>query len=123
MKINKPKKQLFKNAVIYYVSSDSGGDKHIVVSRDGQFFCDCRDFMIRHLPLLHCNVFSLCKHGKYVKDSIKTHTGKFGIFYKSIPSGDVRRSEEYPDIYGSLEAAKFAIKGDTWRFAKEIVTK
>lgn len=69
MKITKPKKQLFNTSTTFYVSSESGGDKHIVVRKDSTYFCDCKDFMTRKLPLYGTNVFSLCKHGGFVRDN------------------------------------------------------
>ncbi len=70
-----PKKQLYKDSKIYYVSSESGGDKHIVVRVSGlshkglQFFCDCKDFFVRRLPSINTSVFSLCKHAKFCRDA------------------------------------------------------
>jgi hypothetical protein len=57
---------------LYYVSSESKPDQkensHIVVRHGRLFFCDCRDFMVRRLPLLGTSGFRLCKHGQFVED-------------------------------------------------------
>jgi hypothetical protein len=84
MKITKPKKQLFNTSTTFYVSSESGGDKHIVVRKDSAFFdckgstyfCDCKDFMTRKLPLYGTNLFSLCKHGSFVRSNQETQPAK-----------------------------------------------
>lgn len=76
MKITTPAQQLNPDAHLYYVESDSHlGDKseqHIVVHflKTGLFLCDCRDFMIRHLPNFANSSFSRCKHGDYVSESM-----------------------------------------------------
>lgn len=56
---------------IYYVSSESNPSQpvHIVVQRDRHYFCDCRDFMIRHLPNLTALSTELCKHGEFCQDA------------------------------------------------------
>jgi len=51
---------------LYYVSSEGGGDSHVIVRHGGLFFCDCRDFMIRRLPVLGTSKFKPCKHGEFV---------------------------------------------------------
>jgi hypothetical protein len=88
MRITVPKKQLFVLSTIYYVLSDTGEGKHIVVRNQGTLYCDCRDFITRHLPLLGTPSFSLCKHGEFVRNSpypLKIEDSprepkKFGIF-------------------------------------------
>jgi len=129
MKISKPKKQLFETATIYYVSSRSGGDRHIVVKNSGTFFCDCRDFVTRHLPLFGTSGFSLCGHGTYVRDraipceiSKKKSTKKFGVFFTL--QGKPCRSGDLPKTYKTAEAAQKAINDMddlyTERFVQEI---
>lgn len=69
MKLTVPK----RGGDLYYVTSESGGDQHIVVrDRDRRlvFYCDCRDFMVRKLCLLGTPEFQLCKHGQFVHDVV-----------------------------------------------------
>lgn len=71
MKLTVPK----RGGNLFYVTSESGGDQHIVVrdrSRGQVFYCDCRDFMVRKLPLLGTAEFALCKHGQFVSDVLNT---------------------------------------------------
>lgn len=91
MKLTTPK-QLFVDSKTYYVDSESNPtDKHIVVDVVGTYFCDCRDFMVRHLPLYGTLAFSLCKHGEFARDE-QSKPKKFVVWalgnVKS-PSGDV----------------------------------
>lgn len=111
MKITKPKKQLFNTSTTYYVSSESGGEKHIVVRKDSTYFCDCKDFMTRKLPLYGSTLFSLCKHGGFVRDN-STPASKepvapekqFGIFF--YVDGKLRRSEDHPATYTTAQEAQ-----------------
>jgi hypothetical protein len=72
MKLTVPK----RTGNLYYVSSESKPEErnhsHIVVRHAGLFFCDCRDFMIRKLPMLGTTEFRLCKHGEFVRDVVGT---------------------------------------------------
>lgn len=74
LNLTTPKKQSHAGSRLYYVSSEAHpDDKHIVVrhrDRPGVFFCDCRDFFVRRLPLLNTPEFSLCKHGEFVRDTV-----------------------------------------------------
>lgn len=130
MKLETPK-QLFIDSMTYYVSSESNPDeKHIVVKSQGTFFCDCRDFFIRHLPLFGTSAFELCKHGKFMRDSTDivfknvvfqnttatTPTPKFGVFFYSFSFPDGVRSSGIPRTFDSREEAEDAIKrgGTYW---------
>jgi len=110
MKIRKAKSKLFTNADIYYVPSKSGGDEHIVVEVDGRFFCDCKDFMTRRLPLLGTPAFTQCTHIKQVTRSIRVAPAtalrpkKFGVFMFD------GRSSDLPKDYDTYEAATKAYK-------------
>ncbi len=133
MKITKPKKQLFTFTETFYVSSDSGGEKHIVVRADKTYFCDCKDFMTRSLPLLNTPGFSLCKHGKFVRDSapskepktpLKTLEKQFAVF-AIWESGVIRRSLDVRGTYPSKELAQSALnnyheKYPTSRMKREV---
>jgi hypothetical protein len=69
------------NSNIFYVSSESKpGSKeasHIVVKINQDYgptlyFCDCRDFMIRHLPLMTYRYLPVpCKHGAFVESVVR----------------------------------------------------
>ena len=84
--IRTAKSKLFDKSTVFYVPSKSGGDEHIVVHNGNKFFCDCKDFMTRRLPLLGTPGFSACTHGKQVLMMLteKTYTNrsscKYGVF-------------------------------------------
>jgi len=77
--IRTAKSKLFANATIYYVPSKSGGEEHIVVHNGTYLFCDCRDFMTRHLPLFGTSGFSACTHGRQVIELLGVK--KYQVFY------------------------------------------
>lgn len=59
------------NNNLFYVTSETHGDrKHIVVRHGPLFFCDCADFFVRRLPKLGRSSFSFCKHGEFVRDVV-----------------------------------------------------
>jgi hypothetical protein len=68
MKLTTPK----TNKNLFYVTSEAKPNQkeasHIVVRMGYLFFCDCRDFMIRKLPVFGTKQFKLCKHGEFVRD-------------------------------------------------------
>jgi hypothetical protein len=111
LNIRTPKKQLFSSGKVFYVSSKSGGEEHIVVQVDGHLFCDCKDFMTRKLPLLGTTGFSHCTHGKQVAAfsmdtvPVRIESKKYGVF---TPGG--YRSCDLPNAYPSLALAKSAIR-------------
>lgn len=115
LNIRTASKQLFANSKVYYVPSKSGGEEHIVVQANGTLFCDCKDFMTRHLPLLGTAGFSHCTHGKQVVAYSMNLTinrarkpapkKTYGIF---TPYG--YRSSDLPGTYSSLKDAKQAIE-------------
>jgi hypothetical protein len=70
--IRTAKTKLFANSTVYYVPSKSGGDTHIVVHNNVHFFCDCKDFMTRRLPLLGTAGFSQCTHGRQVSELVNS---------------------------------------------------
>ena len=81
--IRTAKSKLFANATIYYVPSKSGGEEHIVVHNGTYLFCDCRDFMTRHLPLFGTSGFSACTHGRQVTEFLAAKTAgpkKYQVF-------------------------------------------
>lgn len=98
--IRTPKKRLFAQSDIFYVSSKSGGDEHIVVRAGKTLFCDCKDFMTRKLPLFGTSGFSLCRHGKKVSEKIfesgtpelPKPVKKFGVFFKNSRSFDISKT-------------------------------
>lgn len=106
--ITTPKKKLFSESNIFYVPSKSGGEKHIVVKVGKHYFCDCKDFMTRRLPLFETAAFSHCVHGKQViktaLDAPKTKT-TYGVF---TPAG--YRSVDIPGIFDTLKDAQEAIE-------------
>jgi hypothetical protein len=107
MKIRKAKSKLFTNADIFYVPSKSGGDEHIVVQVDGRFFCDCKDFMTRRLPLLGTSAFTQCTHIKQVTRSIRIAEPavKYGVFMESYG-----RSKDLPGMYDTRKEAEKAVE-------------
>lgn len=110
MELTVPKEQLFVKSTIYYVTSDSEpGEIHIVVRNQETMFCDCRDFMIRHLPLFGTHNFSLCKHGRFVQDSLypKPNPKKFAVFY--LVNGGWGRSTDVPGVFNSIGEAQAAL--------------
>src|ERR1700676_1939854 len=97
MKLTTPKNQ--SNGIYYVTSESKPTDRHIVVRRGEKFFCDCRDFMIRRLPLLGSIAFQPCKHGSFVRDALnkvrdgvlvsasrepQTVAKKFGIWFIGV---------------------------------------
>ncbi len=126
MKLTRPKKQSNPVAQLSYVTSeahpDSEPDRHIVVrimSRPGVYYCDCRDFFVRRLPLLGTAQFSLCKHGDFVRDAdnsipytdiveaVRDTKKKFGVFFAT--AHNEYRSLDLPGTYPTQEAAQFAL--------------
>ena len=71
MKLTRPKNPK-ANPNLFYVSSESGGDKHIVVRHGLLFFCDCKNFSITKLPKLGTPEFEFCKHGKFASNVVKS---------------------------------------------------
>lgn len=137
LKLTVPK-QSNPNSKIYYVTSESNPeDTHIVVrSRRGHFFCDCRDFMIRKLPLnSNGGDFELCKHGEFckysesqvpaghelhraVRQTVKTRKSpaaveKFSKYYVALLDADhnkvIGRSLQFAENYPTQSAAQQAI--------------
>lgn len=121
--IKTAKTKLFANSTIYYVPSKSGGDTHIVVRSQNHFFCDCKDFMTRRLPLFGGPGFSKCTHGRQVAEFINRGgaTKKIGYKFKLSVSKPLKRfgvftstgyrSIVYPKIFFSVASAKRAIAG------------
>lgn len=64
LKLTRPK----SNPNLFYVSSESGGEKHIVVRIGNLFFCDCKNYMVAKLPTLGTASYGSCKHGKFVNE-------------------------------------------------------
>ena len=69
MKVKFAKRNPVKGTVTAYVQSVPMGRKWYIVQlvkvgRKVIPFCECRDFIARHLPHVHTNTFSGCKHGK-----------------------------------------------------------
>ena len=121
--IRTAKSKLFSKATIYYVPSATGvhpNDEHIVVATNGTFFCDCKDFMTRSLPLLGTSAFTNCKHGKAVSRMLDSQPTKppqappvkYGVFVDDHDLNDAhgRRSVDIPQEFGNLKAARFAIQ-------------
>ena len=118
LNIRTAKKNLFADSQVYYVPSKSGGEEHIVVKTPAGLFCDCKDFMTRHLPLFGTAGFSHCTHGKQVAafsmhppasfapakpKNRKPKTAKrYRIFVRR--SGDP--SIDYPGVYTKKQAEK-----------------
>ena len=69
MKLTRPKSG---TSNLFYVSSESGGETHIVVKVGPLAFCDCKNFMVRQLPKIGTSTFAPCKHGEFVLDSVKS---------------------------------------------------
>lgn len=75
MKLTRPKSAT-SNPNLYYVSSESGDDKHIVVRLGNIWFCDCKNFMVSRLPKLGTPGFEFCKHGSFASRVVEsTPTG------------------------------------------------
>ena len=117
LKIRTAKHKLFHHATIYYVSSKSGGAEHIVVNQysTSRFFCDCKDFMTRRLPLLGSSSFTNCKHGVAVSNMLnnqvvkKSNGIRYGVFVDNgYASG--RRSVDIPEEFGSMTEAGKAVQ-------------
>jgi hypothetical protein len=131
--IRTAKSKLFSKATIYYVPSATGvhpNDEHIVVSHDQMrvwgrdltqpFFCDCKDFMTRRLPLLGEKTFTNCKHGQAVIHMLnnqvptikKSNSRKYGAFVNDINGIGLgeRRSVDIPQEFSSKKAANEAIR-------------
>jgi len=92
---------------LFYVSSESGrSDEHIVVKHGGLLFCDCRDFMIRRLPVIGTSKFKTCKHGEFVAFVTRTipeGTNNVFAFRESIVTQNDRAIVETTIIH---EAAR-----------------
>lgn len=115
------KSKLFTNSTIYYVPSKSGGSDHIVVHNGAHFFCNCRDFMTRHLPLLGSSAFSSCVHGTEVSEHIaksqqkqRDKIVKYGIFVPYLNSQRVNgkkwfHSGDVPRMFDTRKEAQDAL--------------
>lgn len=116
-----------RQAKIFYVSSESSPNSteasHIVVQHGLLYFCDCRDFMVRRLPLLGLVDFRLCKHGKFVQDThmaaepgvtiIREQTAKpapkkFAVYYEG-DNGDFYLSADVLGTFDTFVAASKAL--------------
>lgn len=116
LNIRTAKKNLYTTSQVFYVPSKSGGEEHIVVKTAGLLFCDCKDFMTRHLPLFGTAGFSHCTHGKQVA-AFSMQYPAAQVVRKPKPAKkyavftDVgQRSLDLPGVYDSLKAANKAIK-------------
>jgi hypothetical protein len=63
------KRNPVKGTITAYVQSETDRRKRYIVQlvtrgRKTLAFCECKDFIARHLPHIHTNTFSSCKHGK-----------------------------------------------------------
>jgi len=150
MKLNTPKEQPYALSKIYYVESESQpGQDHIVVQVGSSaayslarvYFCDCRDFFIRHLPLYGTAAFSLCKHGRFVRDGVewntkvggKTDDGeitwtnvgkaarKFGVYV--VSDWKTSRSKDIRGTFDSREEAQAMLDNYTERYGSEMVRR
>ena len=74
MNIRKATKNPVAGVRTFFVQSESDPKiEYIVVEikRDGtQLYCNCDDYFYRKLPMIHTNLFSLCKHCQAVKDAV-----------------------------------------------------
>lgn len=69
MKLRWAKRNPVVGTVTAYVQSETDGRVWYTVQlitrhHNTRAFCDCADFVNRHLPHIGLNTFSSCKHGK-----------------------------------------------------------
>ena len=75
MTVERAKKNPVAGVRTFTVTSETEADtKYIVVEvkRDGTtYYCSCPTFFYRHLPFIHTNLFSRCKHADAVLEAIR----------------------------------------------------
>jgi hypothetical protein len=121
MKLNIAKKACpVKGNVFFYVTSETHPDETYIVLETQNFggrnyFCQCKDFFVRHLPLAKTAQFSNCKHIKLVQNFLETSkSNKYEVWTKireygfstSFKSHDLNQN----GLYKSRAAAERAIR-------------
>ena len=75
MTVRKALKNPVAGVRTFFVTSETEADtKYIVVEvkRGGTtYYCSCPTFFYRHLPFIHTNLFSRCKHADAVLEAIR----------------------------------------------------